>query len=121
MFHPKLQELEPEERQETTPTIMQQYAAYNHQQWKYYNELIAKVYHGNYGDNYNFLIAELMEGPYWPSIKARLGQIQEQYNPEASVCGSREPLPEDDSSSSSDSSDSDDWEYVNNILAAKSA
>ena len=62
-----------------------------------------------------------MDGPYWPSIKARLGQAQEEYNPEASVSGSREPLPEDDSSSSSDSSDSDDWEYATNILAAKSA
>ena len=121
MCHPKFQGLEPEERQEPPPTIMQQYAAYNQQQWTYYNELFAEVHHGSYGDYYNFLLAELIDGPYWTSIKAQLGQVQEEYDPEASVSGSREPLPEDDSSSSSDSSNSDDWEYVNNILAAKSA
>ena len=116
MCHPKLQELEPKER----PSIMQQYAAYNHQQWNYYNELITEVYHGNYGDYYNFLIAELMEGPYWPSIKARLGQAQEEYDPEASVSGSREPLPEDDSSSDSEDGPDSDWEQLSDILFAKS-
>ena len=89
-----------------------------------YNELFAEVHHGIYGAYYHFLLAELEEGPYWSDIKAQLGQVHEEYDPEASVSGSREPLPEDDSSSSSDSSDSsseDDWEYLNNILAAKSA
>ena len=101
MCHPKLLELEPKER----PSIMQQYAAYNQQQWSYYNELIIEVHQGSYGDHYNFLIAELMDGPYWPSIKARLGQAQEEYNPEASVSGSRGPKPTDTSSSASGSED----------------
>ena len=117
MCYPKPLELEPKE----TPSTMQQYAAYNQQQWTYYNEFMIEVYQGRYGDHYDYLLAELIDGPYWPSIKARLGQAKEVYNPEASVSGSREPLPEDDSSSSSDSSDSDDWEYASNILAAKTA
>ena len=117
MCYPKLLELEPKER----PSIMQQYAAYNQQQWNYYNELIIEVHQSKYGANYDYLLAELIDGPYWPSIKARLGQAKEEYNPEESVSGSREPLPEDDSSSSSDSSDSDDWEYATDILAPKSA
>ena len=124
MCHPKFLWVEPEERQEPPPTTMQQYVAYNQQQWLYYNELFAEVHHGIYGAYYNFILEELYEGPYWSRIKAQLGQVQEEYDPEASVSGSREPLPEEDSSSSSDSSDSgseDDWEYVTNILAAKSA
>ena len=112
--------MEPEERQEPLPTTMQQYVAYNQQQWVYYNELFAEVHVGIYGQYYNFLISELIDGPYWSDIKAKLGQVQEEYDPEASVSGSREPLPEDDTSSSSDSSDLDDWEYATDILAAKS-
>ena len=63
---------------------------------------------GVFGAYYEFLLAELDEGPYWSDVKAQFGQVKEEYDPEASVSGSREPLPEDDSSSSSDSSDSDD-------------
>ena len=87
----------------------------------YYNELFAEVHAGIYGQYYNFLLAELIDGPYWSDIKAKLGHVQEEYDPEASVSGSREPLPEDDTSSSSDSSDLDDWEYATEILTAKSA
>ena len=125
MCHPKVLWLEPEERQEPPPTTMQQYVAYNQEQWLYYNELMAKVHHGIYGAYYNFLLAELIDGPYWSQIKAQLGQVQEEYDPEASVSGSREPQPQDDTSSSSsefsDDSDSEDysdsdWEYLSETL-----
>ena len=113
MCHPKVLWLEPEERQEPPPTTMQQYVAYNQEQWLYYNELMAEVHHGIYGAYYNFLLAELIDGPYWSQIKAQLGQVQEEYDPEASVSGSREPQPQDDTSSSSsefsDDSNSEDY------------
>ena len=123
MCHPKVLWLEPEERQEPPPTTMQQYVAYNQEQWLYYNELMAEVHHGIYGAYYNFLLAELIDGPYWSQIKAQLGQVQEEYDPEASVSGSREPQPQDDTDTSSpDSSDSDsDWEYAVDVLAASTS
>ena len=34
-------------------------------------------------------------GLYWSDIKAQLGQVQEEYDPEDSVSGSREPEPTD--------------------------
>ena len=105
MCHAKFQWVEPEERQEPPPTIMQQYVAYNQQQWLYYNELFPEIHHGIYGQYYNFLIAELIDGPYWSSIKAQLGQVQEEYDPEASVSGSRGPKPTDASSSNFESED----------------
>ena len=117
MCYPRQQELETKEY----PSTMQQHAAYNQQQWSHYNELMIEVYQGRYGDHFDCLIAERIDGLYWPSVKARLGQTKEEYNPEKSVSGSREPLPEDDSSSTSDSSDSDDWEYASEILAANLA
>ena len=103
MCHPKFQWVEPEERQELPPTNMQQYVAYNQQQWLYYNELFAEVHHGIYGAYYNFILEELYEGPYWSSIKAQLGQVQEEYDPEASVSVSREPLPKEILGAKSDS------------------
>ena len=117
MCHPKLKELEPMER----PSTMQQHAAYNQQQWSHFNELILEIYQGNYGAHYDYLLAELVDGPYWPLVKARLGQPKEDYNPDKSVSGSREPIPEDDSSSSSGSSDPDGWEYASDILVARLA
>ena len=123
MCHPKFTWLEPEERQEPPPTTMQQYVAYNQLQWQYFNELFAEVHAGNYGAYYHFLLAELDEGPYWSDVKAQLGQPQEEYDPEASVSGSREPQPTDTSSSSDDSDSedaSDDWEHLSDILASKS-
>ena len=57
-------------------------------------------------------------------IKSHLGQVQEEYDPEASVSGSREPQPTDTSSDSSNSDTEDysdsDWEYLSDILAEKS-
>ena len=107
MCHPKFLWVEPEERQEPPPTTMQQYVAYNQQQWLYYNELFAEVHHGIYGAYYNFILEELYEGPYWSDIKAQLGQVQEDCNPEANVGVTREPLPEDISSSSDSASGND--------------
>ena len=109
MCHPKFQWVEPEERQELPPTNMQQYVAYNQQQWLYYNELFAEVHHGIYGAYYYFILGELYEGPYWSDVKAQLGQVQEDYNPEVGAGNAREPLSEDDSSSS-DSASGNDWE-----------
>ena len=117
MCHPKFTWLEPE-----SPTTMQQYVAYNQQQWLYYNELFTEIHYGIYGQYYNFLIAELIDGPYWSSIKAQLGQVQEEYDPEASVSGSREPQPEDTSSDSDseDTASDSDWEYLSDVLTKKS-
>ena len=84
----------------THKNTKQQQVAYNSQQWNYFNKLIMEIFKGSYGEHYDFLLAELTEGPYWPLVKARLGQPQE-YNPDKSVSGSRDPRPEDDSSSSS--------------------
>ena len=73
MCHPRFAWIETEEDQEPLLTDMQQYVAYNQQQWLYYNELFAEIHHGIYGQYYNFLIAELIDGPYGSSIKAQLG------------------------------------------------
>ena len=89
MCHAKFQWLEPEERQEPPPTTMQQYVAYNQQQWMYYNELFAEVHAGIYGQYYNFLLAELIDGPYWSDIKSKLGKVYEEEDPETS--DSKEP------------------------------
>ena len=107
MCHPKFQWVEPEERQELPPTNMQQYVAYNQQQWLYYNELFAEVHHGIYGAYYHFILGELYEGPYWSDIKAQLGQVQEDQDPEASGSVPTEPLPEDSSSYSDSDSGND--------------
>ena len=95
MCHPKYVWLEREPDQEPPPTLMQLYVEYNQDQWQLYNELFGEVYGGNYGAYYHFLLEELELGPYWSDIKAQLGQVQEEYDPEASVSGSREPEPTD--------------------------
>ena len=105
MCHPKFNWIEPEERQEPPPTAMQQYVAYNQQQWQMYHKLFVEVYRGIYGAYYHFLLEELEGGPYWSDIKAQLGQVQEEYDPEASVSGSRMPQPTDTSTSDSDPED----------------
>ena len=112
MCNPRVMELETEEK-----NTMQQHAAYNNQQWNYFNELMLEIFKGNFGDYYDYLLAKLTEGPYWPLIKARLGQPQE-YNPDNSVSGSREPVTEDDTSSEPDSSN---WEYASKLLGDRLA
>ena len=84
MCHPKFTWIEPEESQEPPPTEMQQYVAYNQQQWQMYHELIVEVYGGIYGAYYHFLLEELEGGPYWSDIKAQLGQVQEEEDPKTS-------------------------------------
>ena len=103
MCHAKFVWVEREEDQEPPPTLMQLYVEYNQDQWQLYNELFGEVYGGNYGAYYHFLLEELELGPYWSDIKAQLGQVQEEYDPEASVSGSREPEPTDTSSSTTSS------------------
>ena len=54
MCYPKFAWLETE-----SPTTMQQYVAYNQQQWSYYNELFSMVHAGDHGEHFNFLLDEL--------------------------------------------------------------
>ena len=72
---------------------------------------------GIFGAYYQFPIHELEGGPYWSDIKTQLGQPKEEYDPEASVSGSREPLTPDDSSDDSEES-SDDWIYLSDIISS---
>ena len=95
----------------TYKNTKQQQVAYNTQQWNYFNELMLEIFKGSYGEHYDFLLAELIDGPYWHLVKARPGQLQE-YDPNKSVSGSRSPRPEDTSQSSS----SEDWEYASNLI-----
>ena len=94
MCHAKFVWVEREEEdQQPPPSLMQLYVEYNQDQWQLYNELFVEVYGGNYGAYYHILLEELELGPYWSDIKAQLGQVQEEYDPEASVSGSREHSP----------------------------
>ena len=103
MCHAKFFWVEREEEPEPPQTLMQLYVEYNQDQWVLYNDLFGEVHTGNYGAYYHFLLEELELGPYWSDIKAQLGQVQEEYDPEASVSGSREPEPTDTSSSTTSS------------------
>ena len=127
MCHPKFEWMEPEERQEPPPTPVAQYVEYNQWQWQLYNELFHEVYSlGIYGAYYQFLIHELEGGPYWSNIKTQLGQPQVEYDPEASVSGSRQPLTPDSDSTASDSTedssdtDSDsEWIHLSDIVSTQ--
>ena len=124
MCLPKFEWMEPEERQEPPPTPVAQYVEYNQWQWQLYNELFTEVSLGIYGAYYQFLIHELEGGPYWSNIKTKLGQPQVEYDPEASVSGSRQPLTPatdstasastDEDSTAGDSSDSDTTNHESN-------
>ena len=105
MCHAKFYWAEREPEPEPPQTLMQLYVEYNQEQWVLYNDLFGEVHTGNYGAYYHFLIEELELGPYWSDIKAQLGQVQEEHDPEASVSGSRGPKPTDTSSSASGSED----------------
>ena len=96
----------------TEKNTKQQRVAYNSQQWSYFNELMLEIFKGSYIEHYDFLLAELTEGPNCYLVKARLGQLQE-YNPDKSVSGSRSPRPEDNSPMSSSS---EDWEYASDLI-----
>ena len=101
MCHVKFFWVEREPEPEPPQTLMTLYVEYNQEQWVLYNDLFGEVHTGNYGAYYHFLLEELELGPYWSDIKAQLGQVQEEYDPEASVSGSRGPKPTDTSSSAS--------------------
>ena len=87
--------------------------AYNSQQWDFFRMLMVEVFkEKNYGEQFEYLLSELREGPYWHLVKARL-TLPQDYDPSNSVSGSRSPQPEDSSSSSS----SEEWENANDLLA----
>ena len=87
MCHAKFFWVEREEEQEPPPTLLQLYVEYNQDQWVLYNDLFGEVHTGNYGAYYHFLLEELELGPYWSDIKAQLGQVQEEEDPETSDSG----------------------------------
>ena len=103
MCNVKFQWVEREPDQQPPPSLVQLYVKFNQDQWQIYNKLFGEVYGGNYGAYYHFLLEELELGPYWSDIKAQLGQVQEEYDPEASVSGSRPPEPTDTFSSTTSS------------------
>ena len=91
----------------------QQVVAYNSQQWDFFRMLMVEVFkEKNYGEQFEYLLSELREGPYWHLVKARL-TLPQDHDPSNSVSGSRSPQPEDMSSSSS----SEEWENTNDLLA----
>ena len=79
--------VEREPEPEPPQTLMQLYVEYNQDQWVLYNDLFGEVQTGNYGAYYHFLLEELELGPYWSDIKAQLGQVQEEEDPETSDSG----------------------------------
>ena len=87
MCHAKVFSIEREPELEPPQTLMQLYVEYNQEQWVLYNDLFGEVHTGNYGAYYHFLIEELELGPYWSDIKAKLGQVQEEEDPETSDSG----------------------------------
>ena len=89
----------------------QQVRDYNQQQWEFFRMLMKEVFKEmNYGEQFEYLLSELREGPYWYLVKSRLTMIQpdDQGN---SVSGSRYQPPEDSSSSSEG-----EWENANDVL-----
>ena len=90
----------------------QQVLDYNSQQWEFFRMLMKEVFkEKNYGEQFEYLLSERREGPYWHLVKARLTLPQDD-DPSNSVSGSRSPQPEDSSSSSSE-----EWENANDLLA----
>ena len=87
--------------------------AYMHDQWNYFRMLMKEVFKKKeYGEEFEYLLSELRDGPYWHLVKYRLTMIQEE-DQSNSVSGSRFQPPEDSSSSSSDG----EWENANDVLA----
>ena len=96
----------------TKKNTKQQVVAYNGQQWNLFSQLMVEVFkEKNYGEQFEYLLSELREGPYWHLVKARLTLPQDD-DPSNSVSGSRFQPPEDSSSSSSE-----EWENANDVLA----
>ena len=89
-----------------------QVLAYNQEQWNYFRMLMKEVFKKKeYGEEFEYLLSELRDGPYWHLVKFRLTMIQEE-DWGNSVSGSRYQPPEDSSSSSEG-----EWENANDVLA----
>ena len=63
-----------------------------------------------YGEEFEYLLSELRDGPYWHLVKFRLTMLQDD-DPSKSVSGSRFQPPEESSSSSEG-----EWETANDVL-----
>ena len=88
-----------------------QVLAYNQEQWEYFPMLMKEVFKKkNYGEEFEYLLSELREGPYWHLVKFRLTMIQDD-DQSNSVSGSRFQPPEESSSSSEG-----EWETANDVL-----
>ena len=88
-----------------------QVQAYNHDQGNYYQMLMKEVFKKKeYGEEFEFLLSELRDGPYWHLVKYRLTMIQEE-DQSNSVSGARYQPPEESSSSSEG-----EWETANDVL-----
>ena len=74
--------------------------AYMHDQWNYFRMLMKEVFNKKeYGEEFEYLLSELRDGPYWHLVKYRLTMIQEE-DRSNSVSGVRYQPPEESSSSS---------------------
>ena len=89
-----------------------QVLAYNQQQWEFFRMLMKEVFkEKNYGEQFEYLLSELREDPYWHLVKFHLTMLQDD-DQSNSVSGSRFQPPEDSSSSSSEG----EWENANDLL-----
>ena len=76
----------------------EQAQAYMHDQCNYFNMLMKKVLKKKeYGEEFEYLLSELRDGPYWHLVKYRLTMIQEE-DRSNSVSGVRYQPPEESSS-----------------------
>ena len=88
-----------------------QVLAYNQEQREYFRMLMKEVFKKKeYGEEFEYLLSELRDGPYWHLVKLRLTMIQEE-DQSNSVSGSRFQPPEESSSSSEG-----EWETANDVL-----
>ena len=87
MCHANFFWIEREPEPEPPQTLMQLYVEYNQDQYVLYTDLFGEVQTANYAAYYHFLLEELELGPYWSDIKAQLGQVQEEEDPETSDSG----------------------------------
>ena len=73
---------------------------YMHEQYNYFRMLMREVFNTKeYGEEFEYLLSELREGPYWYLVIDRLTMIQEEDGGN-SVSGVRYQPPEESSSSS---------------------
>ena len=74
--------------------------AYMHEQLDYFRRLMKEVFiKKEFGEEFEYLLSELREGPYWYLVIDRLTMIQEEDGGN-SVSGVRYQPPEESSSSS---------------------